>query len=143
MQRAIKNGDTETGVTIMKMDKALDTGDMIYTVKTPITDIDTLESIHDRLADMSGEALLTVIDQLKNGTAVYEKQNSDKATYAEKILKNDEIIDFSRSAAEISCQIRGLTPIPYAHCRFNGKMIKILEARVESADVSGKRIGEV
>lgn len=143
MQRAIMNGDTETGVTIMKMDKGLDTGDMIYTVKTPITDIDTLESIHDRLADMSGEALLTVIDQLKNGTAVYEKQNSDKATYAEKILKNDEIIDFSRSAAEISCQIRGLTPIPYAHCRFNGKMIKILEARVESADVSGKRIGEV
>jgi methionyl-tRNA formyltransferase len=74
----------------MKMDKGLDTGDMILTVKTPITDTDDLESIHDRLADISGDALIEAIKQIENGTAVYTPQDSEKATYAEKILKDDE-----------------------------------------------------
>ncbi len=143
MQRAIMDGEKETGVTIMKMDKGLDTGDMIYTVKTPISSLDNLETIHDRLADLSGDALLTVIKQLENGNATFTKQDSEKATYAEKILKNDEIIDFSRSASEIDCQIRALTPFPFAHCTFDDKMLKIIEAHTEDGDVTGKQAGEV
>jgi methionyl-tRNA formyltransferase len=96
MQRAIMDGESETGVTVMKMDKGLDTGDMILTVKTPITDTDDLESIHDRLADISGDALIEAIKQIENGTAVYTPQDSENATYAEKILK-DDCIKFIRN----------------------------------------------
>jgi methionyl-tRNA formyltransferase len=143
MQRAIMDGESETGVTIMKMDVGLDTGDMILTVKTPITDTDNLETIHDKLAEMSGHALLDAIKQLESGTATFTKQDDKKATYAEKILKNDEIIDFSLPANLISCKIRALTPFPYAYCTFNDKMLKIIEASVESCDVSDKTVGEI
>jgi methionyl-tRNA formyltransferase len=116
---------------------------MIYTVKTPISDLDNLETIHDRLADLSGDALLTVIKQLETGSATFTKQDSEKATYAEKILKKDEIIDFNRSASEIDCQIRALTPFPFAHCNFDGKMIKIIEAHAEQGDITGNQPGEI
>lgn len=143
MQRAIMNGENETGVTIMKMDKGLDTGDMILTVKTPITDSDNLETIHDRLAEMSGDALLDTMKLIECGEAVFTKQNDSEATYAEKILKNDEIIDLTRSAKAISYQIRALTPFPYAYCKYNGKMLKIIEARAEKSDTSDQKPGEV
>ncbi len=143
MQRAIMAGDAQTGVTIMKMDKGLDTGDMILSLKTPIDDTDTLETVHDRLALMSGQGLLEALEQFKNGTAIFTPQNSEKATYAEKIVKSDEKIDFSLSARLISCKIRALTPFPYAYCVFGEKMLKIIEAHTEDADVSGKQSGEV
>ena len=144
MQRAIMDGESETGVTVMKMDKGLDTGDMILTVKTPITDTDDLESIHDRLADISGDALIEAIKQIENGTAVYTPQDSEKATYAEKILKDDEPIDFSLSAKSVSCKIRALYPFPNAYAKFNGKLLKILSARViDDADLTDKAPGEV
>jgi methionyl-tRNA formyltransferase len=65
MQRAIMDGQSETGVTIMKMDKGLDTGDMLLTLKTPITDTDTLETIHDRLSYLSGEGIIKAIELLE------------------------------------------------------------------------------
>ncbi|MBR2474696.1 MAG: methionyl-tRNA formyltransferase [Clostridia bacterium] len=143
MQRAIMNGEAETGVTIMKMDKGLDTGDMILTVKTPISDTDNLETVHDRLAQISGDALLSAMKLIESGKAVYLKQNDEEATYAEKILKNDEIIDLTNSAKAISNRIRALTPFPYAYCKYNGKMLKIIEARAEEADINGKKPGEI
>ena len=144
MQRAIMDGKSETGVTIMKMDKGLDTGDMILTLKTPISDTDNLETVHDRLAEMSGEGILKTLSLLENSDAVFTPQDGDKATYAEKIVKDDEKIDFSRTAREISCQIRALTPFPHAYCRFNGKSIKITKAEaVPDFDTSGKSYGEI
>ena len=143
MQRAIMKCEAETGVTIMKMDKGLDTGDMILVSKTPITSNDNLESIHDRLADMSGEAIIDALKLIESGEAVYVKQNDSEATYAEKILKNDEIIDLSRSAEEISAQIRALDPFPNAYCKFNGKMLKILSATADMSDDADKKPGEV
>lgn len=144
MQRAIMDGKSETGVTIMQMDKGLDTGDMILTLKTPISDSDNLETVHDRLADMSGEGVLKAISLIESGEATFTKQDGDKATYAEKILKNDEKIDFSRTAKQLSCQIRALTPFPFAYCRFNGRSLKITKAEaVYDIDTSGKACGEV
>ena len=143
MQRAIMNCEPETGVTIMKMDKGLDTGDMILVSKTPITESDNLESIHDRLADMSGDAIVDALKLIESGNAVYVKQNDADATYAEKILKNDEIIDLNRSAEEISAQIRALDPFPNAYCKFNGKILKILSATADMSDDSDKKPGEV
>ena len=143
MQRAIMNCEPETGVTIMKMDKGLDTDDMILVSKTPITESDNLESIHDRLADMSGDAIVDALKLIESGNAVYVKQNDADATYAEKILKNDEIIDLNRSAEEISAQIRALDPFPNAYCKFNGKILKILSATADMSDDSDKKPGEV
>ncbi len=144
MQRAIMDGKNETGVTVMKMDKGLDTGDMILTLKTPITDTDNLETVHDRLAKMSGEGILEALSLLERGEAVFTPQDGEKATYAEKIVKEDEKIDFSRTAKELSCQIRALTPFPHAFCRFNGKALKITKAEaVYDCDTSGKTFGEV
>ncbi len=144
MQRAIMDERPETGVTVMKMEKGLDTGDMLLTVKTPITQEDNLETIHDRLARMSGEAILEALELIESGRAVFTPQDSEKATYAEKILSSDEVIDFSRSAGAISAQIRALTPFPFARCVYNGKRIKITKAVAHPEfDVDGKSAGEV
>ena len=144
MQRAIMDEKPETGVTVMKMEKGLDTGDMLLTLKTPITEDDNLETIHDRLAKMSGKAILDAIELITSDKAVFTPQDSEKATYAEKILSNDEIIDFSRSASAISAQIRALTPFPHARCVFNGKRIKITKAVARpDVNVDGKSAGEV
>ncbi len=143
MQRAIMDGESETGVTIMKMDKGLDTGDMMLTLKTPISDTDTLESIHDRLAILSGEGILDVLSQLNSGCATLTPQDNTMATYAEKILKSDEKLDFSLDARLVSCKIRALTPFPYGYCFYNDKMLKIIEARAECGEINGKQAGEV
>ncbi len=144
MQRAIMDGQSETGVTIMKMDKGLDTGDMMLTLKTPISDTDTLETIHDRLSELSGKGILEAISLFEKGEAVFTKQDDAYATYAAKIMPEDEIIDFSRTSDEISRQIRALTPFPFAHCVFRGKRIKITSAvslpDTEHASVSGEII---
>ena len=137
MQRAIMNCETETGVTIMKMEKGLDTGDIIHVLKTPITDSDTLESVHDRLAVLSGKALTEVLDMFSNGTAVFTPQNPSLATYAEKIGKEDEAIDFSEDALKIGAKIRALTPFPYAYFVFNNKKIKVTSAEPVESDFTG------
>ncbi len=144
MQRAIMDGQSETGVTVMKMDKGLDTGDMIMKLTTPITDLDTLETVHDRLSELSGEGILKVLEQIENGTAVYEKQDDSLASYAAKIMPEDEIIDFSRSSDELSRQIRALTPFPIAHCVFREKRIKITSAvSLPNTDTSSYSAGEI
>ncbi len=144
MQRAIMDGCAETGVTVMKMDAGLDTGDMLLTLKTPISDTDTLETVHDRLAEMSGEGILKAILLLESGNAEFTAQDGENATYAEKIRKSDEIIDFSRTARELSCQIRALTPFPFAYCRYNGKSLKITEAEaLPDFDTEERACGEV
>lgn len=144
MQRAIMDGKSETGVTIMKMDKGLDTGDMILVLKAPISETDTLETVHDRLAELSGEGILKAISLLEKEEAVFTPQDGNKATYAEKILKADEKLDFSRGAREISCQIRALTPFPHVYTAYNGKTLKIIKAEALcDFDTEGKAFGEV
>lgn len=143
MQRAIMDGETETGVTIMKMDVGLDTGDMLLTVKTPISETDNLETLHDRLAEMSGDALIHALELISSGKAVYTPQNNEIATYAEKIRKDDEPIDFSLSANQVYAKIRALTPFPFAYTKYNNRMLKIVEAHRISADTTHSKAGEV
>ena len=138
MQRAIMNCETETGVTVMQMEKGLDTGDIIHVLKTPISDTDTLETVHDRLAVLSGQALIDVLGMLEKGTAVFTAQDPELATYADKIKKEDEIIDFSEDSKKISAKIRALTPFPYAYSTFCGKKIKVTRAETIDSLVSAK-----
>lgn len=140
MQRAIMEGERETGVTVMHMDVGLDTGDIISVRKFPIGPEDNFEDIHDRSALVGGELLSETINEIAAGTAKRVKQNDAEATYAAKIEKSDAKIDFTRSAEELDCIIRGVTPIPGAFAYLNGKMLKIVKAK--SVDKSGNA-GEV
>ena len=140
MQRAIIEGDRETGITIMQMDEGLDTGDIIAQVSFPINDTDTFETIHDESAEIGGDLLCRVLEDIREGRAVREKQDDSLATYAAKIEKADCKVDFSRTAREVSCQIRGTTPIPGAFCFHNGRMLKVYDVAVVSGE--GK-VGEV
>ena len=140
MQRAIMNGECETGVTVMHMNEGLDTGDIISTEVFPIGPEDNFEDIHDRSADVGGVLLSNTIKEIENGTAKRIKQNDEEATYAAKIEKSDAKIDFSKTAAELDFIIRGVTPIPGAFAYLGGKMLKIVKAKPVSKKGS---VGEV
>ncbi len=129
MQRAIMDGESETGVTIMYMDEGLDTGDMILKQTTPISDTDTLETLHDRLAEMGASLLVEAVRLVVNGEAVRIPQDGTLSTYAEKIGRPDCKLDFSRSMLSLDRQIRALTPIPLAYCITpDEKSMKIVSA---------------
>ena len=128
MQRAIMEGEEETGVTIMYMDEGLDTGDIITAESFPIGPLDDFEIVHDRSAVLGGELLSRTIDEIENGTATRTKQDSSLASYAKKVEKEDCKIDFSRDARELDFMIRGVTPIPGAFAFHEGRMLKINKA---------------
>ena len=128
MQRAIINGEKETGVTIMYMAEGVDTGDIIATEAFPIGPEDDFEDIHDRSAEVGAKLLVKTITDIANGTATRTPQDNSLATHAAKIEKEDCKIDFSRSARVLDCAIRGVTPIPGAFAYLKGKMLKIYKA---------------
>lgn len=133
MQRAIMEGETETGVTLMYMDEGLDTGDIIEKTAFPISATDNFETIHDRSAAIGAERLLAAVRTLSEGKPLpREKQDDTLATYAPKVEKSDCHLDFSKSAARLDCEIRGVTPIPGAFALLGGKTLKILRATPKS-----------
>lgn len=130
IQWAILNGDAVTGVTIMRMDVGLDTGDMIAKAEVAITPQDTGGSLFDRLAETGAKLCVETIPSIVDGTAVYTPQDEQAATKVGQISKKDGLIDFTRSAAAIECQIRGLNPWPSAYTSLAGKTLKIWSAQV-------------
>jgi len=114
INRAIMDGKKLTGVTIMKMDRGLDTGDMISNVPVDILDNDDYLSLHDKLADEGGDLLIRTLPDIFEGKASYTPQNDALHTYAAKIREEERDIDWTRSAYEISCLVRGLSPDPCA-----------------------------
>ena len=128
MQRAIIEGEKETGVTIMYMAEGVDTGDIITAEAFPIGPEDDFEAIHDRSAEVGGKLLVKTIKDIENGTATRTPQDHALATHAAKIEKEDCKIDFTKSAKTLDCAIRGVTPIPGAFAYLKGKMLKIYKA---------------
>lgn len=127
IQRAIMSGDSQTGVTLMKMEAGLDTGPMIEIGTTPISDTDTSASLTDRLALLGAQM---VVDVLKRPTSLKcTPQPEDGVTYAEKILKTESPVDWSMSAIEISRRVRAFNPFPFVTATRNGEMFKIREAK--------------
>lgn len=127
IQRAILAGDPETGITIMQMDKGLDTGAMLLKLTCPISREDTAASLHDRLATLGGEAIITALDQLPILTAT--PQDDREATYAAKLSKQEAIIDWRRSAEELDRLIRAFNPWPVAQTSVNGQTLRIWAAQ--------------
>ena len=125
IQRVIIDGEAETGVTIMQMNAGLDTGDMLYRKKIPITSEDTFETLHDKLMVLGGEAITEALPLLEAGKLVPEKQDDTKTCYAAKEMGK---LDFTKTAAELDRLIRGLTPWPSAYTHYHGKQLKIWKA---------------
>lgn len=131
MQRAILEGQRETGVTTMQMAEGLDTGDMLITHRIPIRENDNLEVIHDALGAEGAMALLETLDAIRAGTLVATKQEDALATYAAKITKEDCALCFADNARALHDRIRALSPVPlcFTHTP-DGKLLKIIESRV-------------
>ena len=130
IQRAIMDGERETGITVMYMDEGLDTGDMILTERTLITEEDDFETLHDRLAGIAGGALCRALSLLEKGEAQRVPQDSSLATYAAKIGKEDCILDFSLDRDSLLNIIRGLSPFPLAQTRTpDARLLKIISAK--------------
>jgi len=134
IQRSIMAGEKETGVTIMKMEEGLDTGDMYLSSGFEITDSDDYGTVHDKLTEVGSSALLEVLDRLENGTAVSEKQNHGLATYAAKIEKADTFIDFGMTARNVFNKIRAMSPAPLTSVKLNDLPIKLVASKIISED---------
>lgn len=138
IQRAIMDGLTETGVTIMYMAAGLDTGDMIDTCVVPIGENEDFGTLYDEMGKAGAELLIKVIPTLENGTAVRTVQDDALANYAHKIEKAECALDFSMEAKALHDKIRGLSPTPlgFVGLSHDGSMstVKIVSTEVVKAD---------
>ena len=132
IQWAVINGDEVTGVTIMRMDVGLDTGDMISKKEIVIAEDETGGSLFDKLAEIGAQLCVETMTKIESGEAEYTPQNHEEATYVSMIHKELGLIDWNKSATEIEHLIRGLNPWPSAFTKLNGKTFKIWKANVIS-----------
>jgi methionyl-tRNA formyltransferase len=125
IQRAILEGDDETGVTIMQMDPGLDTGPMLLTEDTPIRAEDTGRSLHDRLAEIGAWLILRALDGIAAGTLKATPQPSEGVTYAKKLERDEARLDWSRPASRLARLVRAFDPWPGAFFDHQGERIKV------------------
>lgn len=130
IHRAIMDGHSKTGITIMYMNEKMDDGDIISQVETPILDTDTASSLHDKLSVLGAKLLIETLPSIINGTNSRTKQNRDEVTFAFTIKREDERIDFSKTKRDIHNQIRGLNSWPGAYCLYEGKILKVWNSYV-------------
>jgi len=130
IQWSIINGDKETGVTIMRTDAGVDTGDIIVEEKIEIDDKITGGELFDKISILGSKMIVDVLNKLEIGNIEYIKQDESLATKCSMLKKEDGEINFNKSAKEINCLIRGLNPWPIAFTTFNGKKLKVYEGKV-------------
>ncbi|GAA3710646.1 methionyl-tRNA formyltransferase [Oceanisphaera sediminis] len=130
IQRAIWAGDRETGVTIMQMDKGLDTGDMLHLARLPITPEDTSASLYDKLAGIGPPALLQALTHIADGSINAEPQDDALANYAEKLSKEEARIDWQLPAEQIERNVRAFNPWPVSYFMVDEHNIKVWQAQV-------------
>ena len=130
IQWAVLNGEKESGVTIMQMDKGLDTGDMQLKRSVELSPKETGDSLHDKLMHLGAELIVEALPKLEKGELVPEKQKDELSSYAKKLTKAMGQIDWSKDAVSLERWIRGLNSWPSAYTFFGGKTLKIWEARV-------------
>lgn len=140
IQWAVIGGEKESGVTTMRMDAGIDTGDMIMKTVVPITDEETGGSLHDKLMVAGAKLCVETLKKFEDNSAVYEKQDDSLSNYAKILNKSIGKIDWNMSAVEIERLIRGLNPWPSAFSKLNHKTLKIWKAKVieeNEADEAG------
>lgn len=129
IHRAVMAGDKIAGVQVMKMDVGLDTGPVMLTATTPVTEDDTMGDIHDRLSLAGAELMVEGLARLEAGTAVLMEQSAEGVTYAAKVSPEEARIDWKLPASEVAARIRGMSPFPGAWFEHEGQRIKVLHAR--------------
>lgn len=130
IQRALLAGDGETGVTIMQMDEGLDTGPVLLRESVEITEDMNAGELHDALAELGGRLIVDALAGLEDGSVKPSPQIEDGVTYAHKLERGEERIDWSRDAAEVARHVRGFAPWPGAWFEYDGDRIKVLAAEV-------------
>lgn len=141
IHHAIINGETETGITIMYMDKGMDTGDIIAIEKIPITANDTVESMHDKLSILGASLLKKTLPSIIEGTNKRIKQNDKEATNAPTIKREDEHLDFNLTAKEVFNKVRGLNSWPLANMILDNEEIKVIEGFI--GNITSKEPGTI
>jgi len=133
IERAILEGDRETGISIMKMNEGLDTGDILLDKKCMISNHETAQTLHDTLSNIGANAILETLNMLP--TLKARPQQNNEATYAEKVTKDEAQIDWHQSAEKISRVIRAFNPRPIAYTnamakQFKNRVLRIIEAEI-------------
>lgn len=136
IQWSIVCGDKVTGVTTMLMDVGMDTGDMLETVTTEISDTDTAETLHDRLSILGADLMCSTLEKIEKGSITPKPQGENGVTYAPIIKKEMGLLDFSKNAKELHCLIRAFSGWPVAYFSLNGKRVKVYSAEVAVGDGS-------
>lgn len=144
IHRSILAGDTETGVTIMEVVPALDAGAMVSRGVVPITDIDTTQTLHDALSKTGADLMVQAMAELQEkGILPATPQDEALVTYAHKLEKSEAAIDWQKSAAEISRQVRAFNPFPVAQGVLKGEVCRIWMATAKAGKASAGEIVSV
>jgi methionyl-tRNA formyltransferase len=136
IQWAIANGETATGVTTMRINAGLDTGDILLQKQMPITSEDTSESLAPRLADIGAELMVETLMGLHSGTLQPRRQDDSRATLAPILRKEDGSINFSRTAQDIYNRLRGFQPWPGAYTSFREKQLQVRKAKLADPEMN-------
>jgi methionyl-tRNA formyltransferase len=134
IQQALMAGDEKTGVTIMQIVRKLDAGSMLHKEECVIGVSDTASDLHDKLAELGAIGLSKVLAQMEAGTLHAEPQDESLVTYAEKLTKNEAIIDWAQSARTIALKVRGLNAWPVAQTLYQDKVLRIWQSEVIAID---------
>ena len=132
VQRAVIDGERETGVTIMRVERMLDAGPMLANVARPIGSDDTSDAVERDLAKIGAALLVDIVDRIAAGTEQEEQQNAVMCSYAPRLTKDEGLIDWSLPATSIHNRVRGLHPWPHAYTYLEGARLILLRTRVQS-----------
>ncbi|MEK6209095.1 MAG: methionyl-tRNA formyltransferase [Pseudomonadota bacterium] len=130
IQRAILAGDSETGISIMRMEEGLDSGPVYLMRRIPIAAEDTAGTVHDKLAALGARCIVEALPAIADGTLKAVPQSEAGATYAPKIAKDEAAIDWRREAVEVDRQVRAFNPFPGAYSTLRGEPLKVWRAAV-------------
>jgi len=140
IHHAIINGETKTGITIMYMDKQMDSGDIISQKEISILEEDNLDTLYEKMSHLGSELLIETLPSIINKTNERIKQDIEKVTFGYNITKEQEKIDFTKSSKDIHNLIRGLSSIPGAYCILDDKRLKVYTSKLtntESKNIPG------
>ena len=135
IQRSLMAGDDKTGVTIMKIVRKLDAGDMLHKEEYEIGATDTASVLHDKLAELGALGLIKVLTEMHTGSVIAEPQDESLVTYAEKLTKAEAELDWQQSAHQLALKVRGLNAWPVAQTRYQGNVLRIWQAEAIAGEL--------
>jgi methionyl-tRNA formyltransferase len=143
IQTAILEGLTQTGVSVMKMEKGVDTGDVLLQKTIDILPEDNSSTLFAKMAKLGAEALCEALESIENGTAVWKSQDHQQATFTKMLTKENAKLDFSESAQNIVNKVRAYNPNPVAFFELDGQKFKVFEAKVVKMENQGFQCGQI